>query len=249
MNASTLQSAHRALLNLERNSAPPAELFDDAAKILGIAWSEIKDELFSTSAGTALGISAPFAPKEEWTLTWLLKKTKPTARTATTASESASSANHDPRKWLLFSYLVQKIPIKRTAKILRDQEAMQQIQHALLYLVEAQMKLPPASPTSRVRATTSPDFGNVDSAFPQAQTRKRKRSPTLEEPVNQDCPIVQVIFSVLRALQVCLNNASAADGDEVVAQQHMRVALSLVPKTSAAILGSIVHIVQVSLGS
>lgn len=249
MSFSIERSAHRSLLNLERSSAPPAELFDEAARILGVTLDEVKDELFSASQKKTTRRSTVFAAKEEWTLRWLLKKTKPTAKTTSPASEQESSANDDSRKWLLFYYLVQKTPVKRIAKTLRDQDAMQQIQDAVVHLLEAQMASTPASAHPRVRNTISRDSEDVDYALPQAQSRKRKRSPSLEEPVDKDSSTMQVIFAVLRALKVCLEDALATDGEDIVAQQHMRIALSLAPETAATILECVLRILHSILGN
>ena len=131
-------STQSALLDLERSAALPAELLDEAARILGVEFSEIEDELLSASAETKPRRSIVFAAKEEWVLRWLLKKTKPGARTTSPGSVLESSASEDPRKWLLFYYLVQKTPIKKIAKIIRDHDAMKQIQHALGQLVKTQ---------------------------------------------------------------------------------------------------------------
>ena len=236
-------STQSALLDLERSAAPPAELLDEAARILGVEFSEIEDELLSASAETKPRRSIVFAAKEEWVLRWLLKKTKPRARTTSPGSVLESSASEDPRKWLLFYYLVQKTPIKNIAKTIRDHDAMKQIQHALGQLVKTQKA--PSSPNTFLGTQRSASSSSVNGEhnLPRGQSKKRKRSPTLEGIREKSCPTVLVTFAVLRALKTCLDDALVPDCKDLVSQQHIRIALSLAPETTAAILENVCHLV------
>ncbi len=244
MSSSTEQSTHRALLNLERSTAPPSELLEEAARILGVNFGGIKDELFSESGESVAKNSIVFAAREEWTLRWLLKKTKPGARTTSSGSKLESSANHDPRKWFLFYHLVQKVPVKKVARIVREHEAIQQIQDALKHLVHSPKPFAPTTAVPRVQATIFPGSEDADYALPQGETNKRKRSPDLEGLVDTDSNTVPLILSVLRALEVCLENSSATDREGAVAQQHMRIALSLPPEIAGSILGYVLLVVN-----
>ncbi|KAF7505341.1 hypothetical protein GJ744_001044 [Endocarpon pusillum] len=243
MTPSTKQSAHRALLNLERSTAPPSELLDDAARILGVNFENIKDELFSEPVDCAARNSVLFAAREEWALRWLFKKTKPGASTKSLESKPDSSANNDPRKWLLFFYLVQKVPVKKVARILRDQDVIQQVQDVLKHLVDSPKQSTPTTASPRVQSPTSRESDDGDYALPQGGTRKRKRSPGLEDLVDEDSTL-QIVLSVLRALKVCLDNASATEGEDAVAQQHMRIALSLSPEKAGIILEYVLLLVH-----
>ncbi|ERF73973.1 hypothetical protein EPUS_07824 [Endocarpon pusillum Z07020] len=243
MSSSTEQSAHRALLSLERSTAPPSELLDEAARILGVNFENIKGELFSEPVDCAARNSILFAAREEWALRWLFKKTKPGASTKSLESKPDSSANNNPRKWLLFFYLVQKVPVKKIAKTLRDQDAVQQVQDVLEHLVDSPKPSTPTTASPRVQSPTSRKSDDDDYALPQAGTRKRKRPPGLEESVGEDSTL-QIVLSVLRALKICLDNASATEGEDAVAQQHMRIALSLSPERAGIILEYILLLVH-----
>ncbi len=153
MDSSPEKSAHRALLELERSTTLPTELLDEAARILGVKFGDLKDELFSEPKASVARKLIVFAAKEEWTLRWLLKKTKPGARTTRPGSKRDACANDDPRKWLLFYYLVQKVPVKKVAKTLREQEVMQQIRDALIYPNKLQETLTLRSPSPQVQTS------------------------------------------------------------------------------------------------
>jgi Urb2/Npa2 family len=229
-------SAHRALLSLERSFADPAELLDEAARILGVGYDEIRDDLFTESEETLAKRSIAFAPKEEWTLRWLLKKTKPAAKNTSPGSEFESSANDDPRKWLLFCHIVCRMPLKKLAKTLREQDAMRQIQDALVHLVREQKRCTHADAVSSTSSSSSHDLQDGEYELPQGQTKKRKRSAGPVEPTWKNSTMVQILLAILRALNVCLHGAVTADGEDTVTNQHMRMALSLTPDMAAVVL-------------
>ncbi len=238
------QPTQNALLNLERSSAPLTELLDEAARILGLEFAEIRDDLFSECAMTYSRKTTVFAPKEEWTLRWLLKKTKPGAKTASSGSEPKLSANHDPRKWLLFYHLVRRTSVKKVAKNLRDQDGMHQIQDVLSHLIETQNTSTSTSPVSAMQCRpSSSELEGNEYEIPQGESKKRKRSPGPKDPVDKEPSIVLIILSILRALEVCLEHAFATNREDPVSQQYMRIALSSAPETAASILEHVFRIV------
>lgn len=243
------QSTQRALLNLERSSAPPTELLDEAARILGKEFAEIRDDLFSASEETSSRKTAIFAAREDWTLRWLLKKTKSAATSSCTGPEAESSANDDPRKWLLFYHLVQKTPVKRIAKSLRDHDAMQQIQAALIRLDETQKLSPPVTGVNGRQHSTSRDSEDDEYESPQGESKKRKRSSGVMDPLDKDSSSVQVIFSILQSLKICLDHSLAVNGEDPISQQHMRIALSLAPESVAIFLQYVFRNVHSILGN
>lgn len=246
MSSNTPQSAHQALLNLERSSAPSTELLDEAARILGVGFEQIREDLFAKPENELQRStsSIPIAPKEEWTLRWLLKKTKPSTKDASESSEIKSPANDDHRKWLLFYYLVGRTPIKKLAKISRDQDAMQQIRDALYHQVVTQTKSGSLAATSIPKRNTSHESEDDDYETPQGRTKKRKRSPATKESSDGVSPTLQIVFSILKTLTFCLDNALAQKHGDAVAQQHLRIALSLPPEMVAAIIGHILQLMR-----
>ncbi len=69
------KSSQQALLDLERSKVPPVELLDEVAQILGVKYGTLESANFHQTKG---GKESPdltgSAPKEEWVLRWLLKR-------------------------------------------------------------------------------------------------------------------------------------------------------------------------------
>lgn len=248
MGAPRPQSAQCALLNLERCSALESELLDQAARILGTGFVEMREQLFLGAGEESAQKNVLFAPKEEWVLRWLFKRTKAVARTVSPSSGPGTSVNDDPRTWLLFCHLVPRAPAKKTAKILREQDAMHQIQDALINLLNGQKTPDAPSALSGWQPLTSCDSANDGYELPQGESRKRKRSPETEEAPGKDSSTVLVIFSILRALKECIKVALDPNREDIVSQQHMRIALSLPPEAAATILGHAFGVVNRLLG-
>ena len=68
--------SQQALLDLERSKSPPVELLDEVAQILGVKYGLIQSTFFGPGRDNKNVIpTVPCAPKEEWILRWLLKRT------------------------------------------------------------------------------------------------------------------------------------------------------------------------------
>lgn len=70
------RSSQQALLDLERSKVPPVELLDEVAQILGVKYSNLRSRFLQQRENESEAtIAGAFAPKEEWVLKWLLKRT------------------------------------------------------------------------------------------------------------------------------------------------------------------------------
>ena len=68
-------SSQQALLDLERSKVSPVELLDEVPQILGVRYGDLSPIHFSrTKDDKKIPDAAGFAPKEEWVLRWLLKR-------------------------------------------------------------------------------------------------------------------------------------------------------------------------------
>jgi hypothetical protein len=75
------KSSEKALRNLEYSKLPPLELLDQVADILGVNLDDLGRQYLTNSDNTSPPLS--FAPREEWVLRWLLKKSDPTVADGT----------------------------------------------------------------------------------------------------------------------------------------------------------------------
>lgn len=68
--------SQQALLDLERSKVPPVELLEEVAQILSVNYTHIRSTLFVPEQGNKTSPDrAHCAPKEQWVLRWLLKRT------------------------------------------------------------------------------------------------------------------------------------------------------------------------------
>jgi transcriptional regulator with XRE-family HTH domain len=71
-----VQLSQQALLDLERSKVPPVELLDEVAQILGVNFRHIRATFFGPDRdNNTVPPAAYCAPKEEWVLRWVLKRT------------------------------------------------------------------------------------------------------------------------------------------------------------------------------
>ena len=74
--AGVVQLSQQALLDLERSKVPPVELLNEVAQILGVNYGHIHSTFFGPDREKKPRVpAASCAPKEEWILRWLLKRT------------------------------------------------------------------------------------------------------------------------------------------------------------------------------
>ena len=233
------QSVHQALLNLERSTAPADELIDELARLLDIKFDELRTELLHPSTSSAIPDPFPvFAPEKEWALRWLLKRT----RHASTASglkghSNEPNMNTDPRKWLLFSYLVPRTPAKRLAKILRDHDGVRQMTNALAQLSPNQCVQ--RSPTPSSWHSPSPSTNSIVCDADNGRSGSRKRKRSLGSELSPSLDAFVVVFSILKTLNSCIDYMSPERPKETSALNHIRVALMLEPETVASLLSEL----------
>jgi nucleolar pre-ribosomal-associated protein 2 len=69
--------SQQALLDLERSKVSPVELLEEVAQILGVNYPHIRSAFVVPGQGNKTSLYvAHCAPKEQWILRWLLKRTE-----------------------------------------------------------------------------------------------------------------------------------------------------------------------------
>ncbi|KAI5305158.1 hypothetical protein KEM56_005144 [Ascosphaera pollenicola] len=102
------QSFHQALLKLERGSDTPSVQLFEAAGIVGIDLDAEIIQKLTTSWS---------APKEEWVLRWLMKKTK-------SSNAEGQAYRLHPTSWNLYRNLLYRIPPRSLVTILHEYKVL-----------------------------------------------------------------------------------------------------------------------------
>ncbi|KAL2869288.1 ribosome biogenesis protein URB2 [Aspergillus lucknowensis] len=226
--------SQEALLRLEKGTASPTIQLDEAAQIIGLNLSLCGSH---PEANKVPHVPIHAAPKEQWVLRWLLKKLK-----------TGKSYRVEPAAFLLLRQLIELIPRKTLASILKDQKFLAILDHAITDLVhniltglrDGTADLPlSGSESSRTLSESSHAYEGFDK-----KGRKRKRTGGNGQDamdVDEQPRTPASCFSAFTGLLDCLYNLVAlanqtAEGNEATGS-HLRHALRGEPQPAAVMLG------------
>ncbi|KZZ88441.1 Nucleolar 27S pre-rRNA processing, Urb2/Npa2 [Ascosphaera apis ARSEF 7405] len=140
------ESSHQALLKLEGGSDTPSVQLHEAAGIIGIDLDTPVDQAATTAWS---------APKEEWVLRWLMKKTR-------SSNAEGQGYRLHPTSWKLYRNLVYRIPARSLTALLHE--------YKLLDILKATFR--DLDTSANTTATTS------DDPTPSGKRGKKRKRPS-----------------------------------------------------------------------
>ena len=229
------QTMHQTLLGLERSKAEPEQQLDEAARILNVDPAGLAAYI-SPREKDGQATDRLIAPREDWVLRWLLKRTgagdKVDLFVLQTLPDSSTNNLHSYRSssktWQVFAYLVPFISPKSAARTFTE--------YGLLEILEATLgTLLKKLALEQRSGDASPKSSHRHSIF----SRKRKRGSfddNLSTPRESKITASSACGAILHGLRECVQLAQHATSDEVGAQ-HMRAALQANSDVTSKILG------------
>lgn len=224
------RSSQETLLRLEKGTASPLVQINDAAQIIGLDLSLCATHPEPNRTGH---IQTNAAPKEEWVLRWLLKKLR-----------AGKSHRVEPASFLLLRQLIDLIPPKTLATILKDQKFLATLSDVIIDLEED------ISSTLENGKADDLHFGSEssdtlgDSPHDEKKGTKRKRADAddqdamdIDQQPQTSSSCFLSFIRVLDCLYSLVTLTSRAAGVDEVASSHLKHALRGEPESVAKLMG------------
>ncbi|EAW07511.1 ribosome biogenesis protein URB2 [Aspergillus clavatus NRRL 1] len=228
------RSSQEALLRLEKGTASPTTQINNAAQILGIdlALCATHPEINRTGQ-----ISINAAPKEEWVLRWLLKKLR-----------AGKSHRVEPASFLLLRQLIDLIPVKTLATILKDQKFLATLSDVIADLEEDVFASLENGTVDFLRSGsesshTLSDSSHQDDKCDKKGTKRKRAGDDDQDAMDIDdqpqtpTSCFLAFIRVLDCLYSLVTLASRTVGVDEVASSHLKFALRGEPESIAKLLG------------
>ncbi|KAI5289210.1 hypothetical protein KEM54_004231 [Ascosphaera aggregata] len=230
------QVSHQALLKLEGGSDGPAVQLFEAAKISGVDLAVDADDIATFEVSQQESRRPWSAPKEEWALRWLMKKTKP-------LDASGKSYRLHSQSWVLFRKMIFRIPPQSLITILHENKLLDILKTTFDDLNTARKEANLSSSTAMGNAR------KVQNA-PEKRGKKRKRQSEPEgaqnvqgeQSVSTDSfPLSEglLMVSILRFITALISLPSRGHQIQVSGlKSKVRLTLRSNVQTAAFIIGS-----------
>lgn len=224
------RSSQETLLRLEKGTATPLAQINDAAQIIGLDLSLCATHPELNRTGH---IQTNAAPKEEWVLRWLLKKLR-----------AGKSHRVEPASFLLLRQLIDLIPPKTLATILKDQKFLATLSDVITDLEEDIFATLENGKAVDLRFGSESSDTLGDSPHDDRKGTKRKRTDAddqdamdIDQQPQTSSSCFLSFIRVLHCLYSLVTLASRAAGIDEVASSHLKHALRGEPESVAKLLG------------
>ncbi|PKX94043.1 ribosome biogenesis protein URB2 [Aspergillus novofumigatus IBT 16806] len=224
------RSSQETLLRLEKGTASPLAQINDAAHIIGLDLSLCTTHLEFNRTGH---IQTNAAPKEEWVLRWLLKKLR-----------AGKSHRVEPASFLLLRQLIDLIPPKTLATILKDQKFLATLSDVITDLEEDIFATLENGKAEDLRFGSESSDTLGDSPHDDRKGTKRKRADAddqdamdIDQQPQTSSSCFLSFIRVLDCLYSLVTLTSRAAGIDEVASLHLKHALRGEPESVAKLLG------------
>lgn len=224
------RSSQETLLRLEKGTASPLAQINDAAQIIGLDLTLCATHPEINRTGH---IQTNAAPKEEWVLRWLLKKLR-----------AGKSHRVEPASFLLLRQLIDLIPPKTLATILKDQKFLATLSDVIADLEEDVFATLENGKADDLRFGSESSDTLGDSPHDDRKGTKRKRADAddqdamdIDEQPQTSSSCFLSFIRVLDCLYSLITLTSRAAGVDEVASSHLKHALRGEPESVAKLLG------------
>ena len=234
MESADSHSSHQALLDLERDKTAPVELLESVALILGVKYEVLGIQLTARAEDEAEqnDVATRFAPKEEWVLRWLLKRSGLSglpSKVKTTEADAIRMCS-DGRTWLLINHLLIVVPHGVLAKVLAENE----------FLIHLERCLPAV-----LQASVEDAAGEVPKKTP-SKKRKRPSAADASQLSSTSANGVYGTRSVGFLIGLALHRLAQIVELDTHTSEHIRLALSAPVSVTASLIGKLISDLTIS---
>jgi nucleolar pre-ribosomal-associated protein 2 len=224
------RSSQETLLRLEKGTASPLAQINDAAQIIGLDLTLCATHPEINRNGH---VQTNAAPKEEWVLRWLLKKLR-----------AGKSHRVEPASFLLLRQLIDLIPPKTLATILKDQKLLPTLSDVVADLEEDIFATLENGKADDLRFGSESSDTLGDSPHDERKGTKRKRAVAddqdamdIDEQPQTSSSCFLSFIRLLDCLYSLVTLTSRVAGIDEVASSHLKHALRGEPELVAKLLG------------